>query len=70
MHQSPARTYPFDPSYSAQDPSPEDGTQYPTSTPPYHQEFSQQQGSSHYYVQGDADDGTSCRLIYTCLVLK
>lgn len=58
MHHS--RTYPLNPNYSnVQDPSHEDGPQFPTTGPPYHRGFGQQQGSGHYYVQGEADDGTS-----------
>jgi hypothetical protein len=61
MHSS--RTYPFTPSYSGgQDPSHEDETEFPTSAPPYHRGFNQQQGSGNYYVQGDADDGMGTHL--------
>lgn len=59
MHQS--RTYPFSTSYSGtQDPSHEDGTQFPTSEPLYHRGYSQQQGAGPYYVQED-EDGMDCR---------
>jgi len=61
MHQS--RTYPSNSSYSGgQDPEHQVQTQFP----PYHRDFNQQQGPGNFYVQGDTDGGTACRLVYTC----